>query len=380
MKSKPQTFRQVATLFLWILVAATCLYYLFGSNSKTKITEFRPLASFKKGALQKPYDREKEPFTPIVDTHLHFRPFGGKEIPFNELLDYLQKTSVRFVNVYGIGQRVPINSDCIYYLDCPNTPVLPTIKNDMANAESYIQNNPKRIHLVNAMTFPDLSNPDNILNLMQLYEKEYPGVFLWMGEVNLIKQALLQNMHDLANLEDIEKWGKFMAVLHEKDIPLNIHSDLGNDENPTQFLYLMNAVLTRYPNNKIVWAHMGLSKELTQMDPNLHIQLMTTYLDQHPNLMLDISWDILEKNYFSKYRSLYVAFLNDYSTRILPGSDFVAAAHKDFDTYQKELNSTSMILKHLNDEAFRNIALGENYFRLLHLDYEAPQIAEHSTK
>ena len=35
---------------------------------------------------------------------------------------------------------------------------------------------------------------------------------------------------------------------------------------------------------------------------------------------------------------------------------------------------TSDILADLSDEAFRNIALGENYFRLLKLDYRAPEI------
>jgi len=32
----------------------------------------------------------------------------------------------------------------------------------------------------------------------------------------------------------------------------------------------------------------------------------------------------------------------------------------------------------LNDKAFRNIALGENYFRLLWLDYHAPPICSTS--
>ena len=44
------------------------------------------------------------------------------------------------------------------------------------------------------------------------------------------------------------------------------------------------------------------------------------------------------------------------------------------EVYRTELDITSRILGYLDNEAFRNIALGENYFRLLDLDYTAPRI------
>ena len=42
--------------------------------------------------------------------------------------------------------------------------------------------------------------------------------------------------------------------------------------------------------------------------------------------------------------------------------------------YAKELEITSRVNRFLTDDAFRKIALGENYFRLLNLDYRAPEI------
>jgi hypothetical protein len=66
--------------------------------------------------------------------------------------------------------------------------------------------------------------------------------------------------------------------------------------------------------------------------------------------------------------------MNQYSERILPGSDFVAFRNNSFKVYQSELEATSRILQYIDDDAFRNIALGENYFKLLNLDYQAPQI------
>ena len=324
------------------------------------------------------YDRATQPQTAVVDSHLHFRPFGGRSVPFNELLGYLRDTGVRFVNVYGIGQMLPVDSPCTYYLDCPGTLVTPTLKNDFANAASVVARPLHGIHTTLAMTFPDLSRPETVLPGMELLDAEYPGMFAWMGEVNLVKQALFRNGHSPVPLDAIARWEPFMRVLHERGIPIAIHSDLGSDDNPTRYLPWMQEVLDRYPDNRIVWMHMGLSLELKTLPATEHIRLMSSMLDRHPNLMLDITWRIIDDNYFSRedQQPQYVAFLNRYSDRILPGTDFLASSNKTFDVYKTELEVTSRILALLNDEAFRNIALGENYFRVLGLDYEAPRMCE----
>ena len=110
-----------------------------------------------------------------MDSHLHFRPFGGPAIPFRDVVSYLERTGVLFVNVSGIGQRVPVGSSCTYYLDCPGTPVRPTLTNDFANAADYVKQAPDGVHMTLSMTFPDLSRPESILPGMQFLEKEYPG-------------------------------------------------------------------------------------------------------------------------------------------------------------------------------------------------------------
>ncbi|MFI1100611.1 hypothetical protein [Streptomyces melanogenes] len=89
----------------------------------------------------------------------------------------------------------------------------------------------------------------------------------------------------------------------------------------------MEQTLRLYPANKIVWAHMGLSKELTTMDPDRHIKIMKRLLDKHPNLTLDLSWRVLEDNYFSKpgVRQKYAAFFDRYPTRAIPAQGERAA-------------------------------------------------------
>jgi hypothetical protein len=339
-------------------------------------TNHRDLTAFSSGNTQC-YNRQTEPYTAIVDSHLHFRPFGGEAVPFTELLDYFRKTGILFANMYGIGQILPVNSSCTYYLDCPGTAALPSIKNDFINAANYLEHQPQDIHLILSMTFPDLANPKDIVNMIHLYDQEYPQMFHWMGEVNLIKQALIPNQHQPATKQSIQQWAEFMALLRERNIPINIHADLGNDTEPTKFLPLIEYMLELYPNNNIIWSHLGgLSKELIHLNPEQHIQILQSVLDKYPKLMLDIAWSVIYDHYFSQadIRKLYVAFLNKNSNRILPGTDFVASRNKNFETYQKELDLTSRINQYLDDEAFRNIALGGNYFRLLGLNYQAPAV------
>ena len=326
------------------------------------------------------YDRAEEPSTFVVDSHNHFRPFGGEAVPFDTMLSYLQREQIFFVNIYGIGQKLPPNSPCTYYLDCIGEPVTPSLSNDFANAENIAtrlpDDLPENLHLTLSMTFPDLADPEAIEAKMELLDREYPGLFTWMGEVNVVKQALFGNHHRAVPMETIPRWKGFMDALERREMPISFHSDLGNDSNPTEYLPLMEEILRLYPRNLIVWHHMGLSLQLKKIGAEEHIGIMARLLDANANLYLDISWRVIQDLYFGKptIRPLYVEFLNKYHDRILPGTDFVAAKSKTYEVYQREVALTSDILKDLDDRAFRAIALGGNYFELLRLPYSAPRI------
>ncbi len=337
-----------------------------------------------KSSNTKCYDREKEPHTFVVDAHTHFRPFGGPAIPFSELIKYYKKEEVFFVNIFGIGQKLPWDSECTYYLDCPGTSVTPSLSNDFINAANIARYKPKNFHITLSMTFPDLSKPKEILENIKLLDKEYPNLFKWMGEVNLVKQALFPNGHNSTPMSVIAKWKDFMKVLRDRDIPISFHSDIGHNgdiREQTKYLGLMLEVLNTYPDNKIVWHHMGLSKELTELDPKGHIEMLKKLLDSFPNLYLDFAWRVIPDYYFKekKSRDMYVKFFNEYSTKLLAGTDFVAAKSKKFYMLKEEIDVNSEINKYLNDEAFRNIVLGENYFKLLNLPYKAPTICKKIT-
>ncbi len=334
----------------------------------------RSLASFaKSNPAPRCFDRKTEPYIGVADAHFHPRPFGGQAIEPTTLFQYFDKAGVRFVTYMGIGQSLDMKSDCTYYLNCPGVKALPSIKNDFVNAQETKVYPHDNVHITLSMTFVDLAHPEGAVETIALYDREFPGMFAWMGEANVMKQALLGNGFEPPTFESIDRWAPFMKVLEQRGIPLTVHADLGNDAEPTKFVPLMQHVLKTYPNNKIVWAHMGLSKELTKMNSKLHVAIMRKALDTYPNLMLDISWDVIYNAYY-QYGQDFIDLFNAYPTRILNGSDFVAAVDKPFEQYWKELEITSRVNRRLNDEAFRQIALGENYFRLLNLDYVAPPV------
>jgi hypothetical protein len=370
----------VALIVMIVRVEALDNSASLSGNSTVAQENRRSLSQFAKGGGTKPcYDRTKQPHTAVTDLHFHSQPFGGPSIPYKEQMDYFDRSDIRFVLLYGIGQQLPYNSSCTYYLDCIGTPAKPGMKNDFENAANYVEHPQDNIHVALSMTFPDLSDPEGIAKRIHLLDDEYPSLFQWMGELNLHKEALRGNGHVPASIEDIARWKDFMLILEERGIPLALHADLGHDDNPTEHLHLMQEVLRQYPDNKIVWMHMGLSRELVGMDPVRHIDLMSRHLDENPKLFLDISWTVLAEAYFDtrEKRSLYVEFFNAYPSRILAGTDFVAAGNKTFEVYWNEANITGEILADLDDNAFRAIALGQNYFDLapgLSEKFAAPQI------
>lgn len=295
-------------------------------------------------------------------------------------MDFLSQTETRFVVLMGIGQTLPYNGSCTYYKDCPGTPVKSSIRNDFNNAANNYRFPRSDIDVAVSMTFPDLAKPNDITQKIQLLDAEYPGLYVWMGEVNLYKEALLPNGFTPPTSQDIENWKDSMKILRERGIPLGVHLDLGNDASPTQNLPLLKEVLARYPDNKIVWMHLGLSGKEIRPSADGHIAILKELLDKYPKLSIDLSAAYFNgKSYFDtpEKRKAYVKFLETYPTRLLPGSDFVASEKKTAADYSKESLLSFDLFPEVGDEAFRRIALGQNYFEItpgLSEKYEAPKV------
>ena len=67
---------------------------LAGCVSSPKKDSSQHILSSYKSISSSCYNRSTQPYTAIVDTHLHFRPFGGSALKFEEVIDYLKKSGV----------------------------------------------------------------------------------------------------------------------------------------------------------------------------------------------------------------------------------------------------------------------------------------------
>ena len=222
------------------------------------------------------------------------------------------------------------------------------------------------------------------------------------------------------------------------------HSFFFTDNRPrqtfskVQHLKVWDTILSRYKNLIVVWAHLGLSKELSDLHPNIHYHILKELFERHPNLHADVSWDVLAKQNLMNHvgddvsklhpehhadfnqdvrflfndtevdslrqdlhetwsvhedlvkktgtvtgptysMAIYLTLFHEYSDRFLTGTDFVASlgpkenypgqlnkngCMKDEANHARQLTDTSSINMFLEDEAFRRIVLGENFFRI----------------
>jgi len=77
-----------------------------------------------------------------------------------------------------------------------------------------------------------------------------------------------------------------------------------------QHLKIWDTLLNKYPNMIVVWAHLGLSKELKYLHPSVHAFIIDKLLTSHPNLYADASWDVLSKQLLMNYKGANVSLLH----------------------------------------------------------------------
>ena len=184
------------------------------------------------------HDRSVQPHTAIVDTHVDFRPLGGPAVPFEEVVEYFEATSVLFANVYGIDQMLPASSCCRHYLDCPGTPVTPTLKNDFVNAANMVVKTPKS--LIRRCRWSSRTSGT--------WTRSWPGC---NSSMRSTRPSSAQGMRSTwssrpcsitstnpSRRPPIAEWAGFMELLRDRGIPLVVDAEIGIDDEPTRYLPL----------------------------------------------------------------------------------------------------------------------------------------------
>lgn len=317
----------------------------------------------------------------VADANIHFLGYGNASLPYEVIVNWLIESGVLFCTINGLGQSLPFDSKCEYYLDCPNEKIHNTIAKDFINGTNYNKYYDKfkdKIVILYGVSFVDLNRPAKTIEYIELLNKNFKDQIKSVGEINACKPILNIDDHNCINPINIDKWKDFMFYFERNNIPMLIHCDLGTETEPMKNLPLIKQIFDTYPNNKIIWAHMGISKQSYKMNTLAHIKLLEQFLALYPNLYLDLSWSILYDYVFINENKckLYANLINKHYNRFLYGSDFVASISKTYQDYLTDLEKSSYIYKFVDNRAFRHIALGQNYIDLYDLEYVAPYIKE----
>ena len=158
--------------------------------------------------------------------------------------------------------------------------------------------------------------------------------------------------------------GKILDFAAKTGLVVILHCDIdamaSNRKAPPAYLDALKNLFNKHPETTIIWAHSGLGRYIKARWN--HTELLMSLLDSHPNLYVDISRNIVARQ-FLKGKALkrkWKNFLETYSQRILFGSDITSPTH---DKYNKAIFLYKKIWRSLSPPALKNITY-KNYKRL----------------
>ena len=101
-------------LYLKIYKISDILFLIFTADNGNLLSSFtlsrRTLDRFRRDHKDNKicWDRrpDKDSFFSVIDTHNHFRPFGGPAVQFDTYLQWMQDAGIIFSTMFGIGQLI----------------------------------------------------------------------------------------------------------------------------------------------------------------------------------------------------------------------------------------------------------------------------------
>ena len=304
---------------------------------------------------------------PLADVHLHTRNYVQKGKTLKETYITLTQYGVKRTAAFGIPlqQRWDMGTKVApsYYLH-DDQPLYYYSAIDAIIAVEYLSLSSNEKEMFDPMIVgfnpSDGWATDHIKNMLLTF----PGVFTGIGEFSIKKEVVSSKIGgSISNIED-PALGKILDFAAEVGLVAILHCDLdamssNNKKEPT-YLSALKKLFRKHRKTSLIWAHTGLGRYVKARKD--HTKVIASLLSSNPNLYVDISWDLVAKQFF-KGKSLdpkWKKFLEKYSHRILYGSDVVAPTPKK---YAKVLSIYNNVWSELSDKAVKNITYN-NYKKL----------------
>ncbi len=163
-----------------------------------------------------------------------------------------------------------------------------------------------------------------------------------------------------------------LAAQH--DLPVFIHSDATSIVKKTPvYLWELEEALSRHPGTRIVWCHSGMSRRLDV--PRLPEEVFRL-LGQFPNLLVDLSWNVLERCLMPGGRPdrSWVGLVEAYPERFMVGSDVLGNYGS---AYRNVIELHRAFLSALKPETARKIGI-DNFLSVLpwQIESRSPSLQE----
>ena len=291
------------------------------------------------------YDRSTQPQTAIVDSHLHFRPFGGPAIPVRGrcVQYFLEETGVLFANVYGIGQTLPAGVHrAPTTWTVPARPLTPSLKNDFVNAADYGgEDAPADLHLTLSRTFPDLADPASILRRHRAARGRVPRAVPLDGRSQSGEAGACSTTATRRSpWRDHRRLGPLHgSAARAAASPSPCTRIWGTTTTPPatcrSWKQVLRRSIRRTQSSGSTWASPASSRRHGARPATS--RCWRAMLESHPEPHAGHRLARASRTRTSRRpdgQAAYVPFLNAHSERILPGTDFLASRDKDIDVYR----------------------------------------------
>ena len=306
--------------------------------------------------------------TALADVHFHVRNYVQEGLTLAEAHDVLSSQGVRRAAVFGIPlqQRWDMETGISpsYYLHDDQELYYYSAVDAIVASEYLALPEAKRAlfdPMIVGFNPTDGRAVDHIRNMLL----KFPGTFSGIGEFSIKKEVVSGKIAGgAANIED-PALGRVLDFAAQSGLVVILHCDVdamisGNAAAPT-YLKALSALFRRHPATTIIWAHGGLGRYV-KARPG-HTDVLGRLLSAHPNLSIDISWDVVVRQFFdascvlrAEWKKLFV----DHPKKILFGSDAVAPSEAG---YAKTLALYQKLWEALPKEVVSDITL-RNYLRL----------------
>jgi len=300
---------------------------------------------------------EKVPIVPLIDAHLHIVDFIQETEGLSRLTAAMDAARVSKAVIFGLPLKKKWDAfekrPPHYYLD-DNSRCYYFHRTDEIVAEEWLRLPPaSRKRFAPLLCGFNATDKYAVRDVERMLDKF--SFWRGIGEI-LCRHDDLTNMTNeetarvnhpaLFDIYALAAARRFPVLVHQNSTSVSIHDEY-------EHLDELEEMLRRFPRTMFVWAHCGISRRV--FHKNYH-EMISTLLDQYPNLQVDISWVVYDDVICDMLnpKKHWLETIERHADRFSLGSDLCG----HFDYLGSAMARYNGLLRALSSKARRLVASG----------------------